>query len=74
MQKLLVDENLSPSLVGLATDKGFVCSHVNHLPACGRPRRLQTPSVKSVTLSRPGDDELGLAILKDERGRSERGI
>jgi hypothetical protein len=36
VQKLLVDENLSPSLVGLATDKGFVCSHVNHLGLTGR--------------------------------------
>ena len=36
MQKLLVDENLSPSLVGLATDKGFVCSHVNHLGLTGQ--------------------------------------
>jgi hypothetical protein len=36
VQKLLVDENLSPSLVGLATDKGFVCSHVNHLGLTGQ--------------------------------------
>ncbi len=36
MQKLLVDENLSPSLVGLATNKGFVCSHVNHLGLTGQ--------------------------------------
>ena len=36
MQKLLVDENLSPSLVALAADKGFVCSHVNHLGLTGQ--------------------------------------
>ena len=36
MQKLLVDENLSPSLIGLAVDKGFVCSHVNHLGLTGQ--------------------------------------
>jgi hypothetical protein len=36
VQKLLIDENLSPSLVGLATDKGFVCSHVNHLGLTGQ--------------------------------------
>ena len=36
MQKLLIDENLSPSLVGLATDKGFVCLHVNHLGLAGQ--------------------------------------
>lgn len=35
MQKLLVDENLSPSLVGMATDRGFVCSHINHLGLTG---------------------------------------
>ncbi len=31
MLKLLIDENLSPSLTALAHDQGFVCSHVNHL-------------------------------------------
>jgi len=36
VQKLLIDENLSPSLVGLATDKGFVCLHVNHLGLVGQ--------------------------------------
>jgi Domain of unknown function (DUF5615) len=36
VQKLLVDENLSPSLVGLATDRGFVCSHINHLGLIGQ--------------------------------------
>lgn len=35
MQKLLIDENLSPSLTGLATSQGFVCSHVNHLGLTG---------------------------------------
>ena len=35
MQKLLLDENLSPSLVGLATHRGFVCSHINHLGLTG---------------------------------------
>jgi Domain of unknown function (DUF5615) len=36
VQKLLIDENLSPSLVGLAIGKGFVCSHVNHLALAGQ--------------------------------------
>jgi hypothetical protein len=36
VQKLLIDENLSPSLVGLATSRGFVCSHVNHLGLSGQ--------------------------------------
>ncbi|ADW70122.1 DUF5615 family PIN-like protein [Granulicella tundricola] len=36
MQKLLIDENLSPSLIGQANDKGFVCSHVNYLGLTGR--------------------------------------
>ncbi|WP_263377358.1 DUF5615 family PIN-like protein [Granulicella paludicola] len=35
MQKLLIDENLSPSLVEQANAKGFVCSHVNHLGLAG---------------------------------------
>ena len=35
MQKLLIDENLSPSLVGQANSKGFVCAHVNHLGLTG---------------------------------------
>ena len=35
MQKLLIDENLSPSLVGQAITKGFVCAHVNHLGLAG---------------------------------------
>ena len=35
MQKLLVDENLSPSLTELANEQGFVCSHVNHLGLTG---------------------------------------
>ena len=35
MQKLLIDENLSPSLIGQAIAKGFVCSHVNHLGLTG---------------------------------------
>ena len=35
MQKLLIDENLSPSLVGQANAKGFVCAHVNHLGLTG---------------------------------------
>lgn len=36
MQKLLIDENLSPSLIGQANEMGFVCSHVNHLGVMGR--------------------------------------
>ena len=35
MEKLLIDENLSPSLVVQANDKGFVCAHVNHLGLTG---------------------------------------
>jgi hypothetical protein len=35
VQKLLIDENLSPSLVGQANAKGFVCSHVNYLGLTG---------------------------------------
>jgi hypothetical protein len=35
VQKLLIDENLSPSLVAQATAKGFVCAHVNHLGLTG---------------------------------------
>ena len=35
MQKLLIDENLSPSLTELANSQGFVCSHVNHLGLTG---------------------------------------
>jgi hypothetical protein len=34
--KLLIDENLSPSLARLAASKGFVCSHVNHLGLTGK--------------------------------------
>lgn len=33
--KLLVDENLSPSLVQLANERGFVCSHVSYLGFAG---------------------------------------
>jgi len=35
VQKLLFDENHSPSLLGQAIAKGFVCSHVNHLGLTG---------------------------------------
>lgn len=35
MQKILIDENLSPSLTADAQQKGFVCSHVNHLGKTG---------------------------------------
>ena len=35
MQKLLIDENLSPSLVSQANARGFVCAHVNHLGLTG---------------------------------------
>jgi hypothetical protein len=36
LQKLLIDENLSPSLELLAHERGFVCSHVNHLGKTGQ--------------------------------------
>jgi hypothetical protein len=32
----LIDENLSPSLELLAHERGFVCSHVNHLGKTGQ--------------------------------------
>lgn len=35
MQKILIDENLSPSLAADAQQKGFVCSHINHLGKTG---------------------------------------
>ena len=35
MQKILIDENLSPSLTADAQQKGFLCSHVNHLGKTG---------------------------------------
>ena len=35
MQKILIDENLSPSLAADAQLRGFVCSHVNHLGKAG---------------------------------------
>jgi hypothetical protein len=31
LQKILIDENLSPSLELLAHERGFQCSHVNYL-------------------------------------------
>jgi hypothetical protein len=31
VQKILIDENLSPSLADEAQQRGFLCSHVNHL-------------------------------------------
>ena len=35
MQKILIDENLSPSLAADAQRRGFLCSHVNHLGKTG---------------------------------------
>ena len=35
MQKILIDENLSPSLAADAQQKGFLGSHVNHLGKTG---------------------------------------
>jgi hypothetical protein len=35
LQKILIDENLSPSLTADAQRKGFLCSHVNHLGKTG---------------------------------------
>jgi predicted nuclease of predicted toxin-antitoxin system len=35
LQKILIDENLSPSLTADAQQKGFLCSHVNHLGKTG---------------------------------------
>lgn len=36
MQKILIDENLSPSLESLAHERGFQCSHVNYLGKGGQ--------------------------------------
>lgn len=36
MQKILIDENLSPSLAADAQQRGFLCSHVNHLGMTGK--------------------------------------
>lgn len=36
MQGILIDENLSPSLVKMAHERGFECSHVNHLGKAGQ--------------------------------------
>jgi hypothetical protein len=33
--KLLIDENLSPTLVRLANERGFFCSHVSYLGLAG---------------------------------------
>ena len=35
MLRILIDENLSPSLTADAQQKGFLCSHVNHLGKTG---------------------------------------
>jgi hypothetical protein len=35
LQKILIDENLSPSLESMAHERGFQCSHVNHLGMTG---------------------------------------
>jgi len=45
MQRLLIDENLSPSLVELAIAKGFVCSHVNHLGLAGQKDWQLKPTI-----------------------------
>lgn len=33
--KILIDENLSPSLIAIAHNRGFECTHVNHLGKAG---------------------------------------
>jgi len=35
LQKILIDENLSPSLAADAQGRGFLCSHVNHIGKTG---------------------------------------
>lgn len=35
LQKILIDENLSPSLAADAQGRGFLCFHVNHLGKTG---------------------------------------
>ena len=35
MQKILIDENLSPSLAADGQQRGFLCLHVNHLGKTG---------------------------------------
>jgi hypothetical protein len=36
LQKILIDENLSPSLEALAHERGYLCAHVNHIGKTGR--------------------------------------
>jgi predicted nuclease of predicted toxin-antitoxin system len=36
LQRILIDENLSPSLVPMAHERGFECSHINHLGLTGQ--------------------------------------
>ena len=36
MYKILIDENLSPSLETMAHERGFQCIHVNHLGKTGK--------------------------------------
>jgi hypothetical protein len=36
LQNILIDENLSPSLASMAHERGFHCSHVNHLGKTGQ--------------------------------------
>ena len=45
MGKILIDENLSPSLAALAHDRGFVCSHVNHLGKTGQKDWELVPAI-----------------------------
>jgi len=45
LQKILIDENLSPSLELLAHQRGFQCSHVNHLGKGGQKDWQLKPTI-----------------------------
>jgi len=45
LQKILIDENLSPSLEAMAHERGFQCSHVNHLGKTGQKDWQLKPAI-----------------------------
>jgi hypothetical protein len=45
LQKILIDENLSPSLETIAHERGFQCSHVNHLGKTGQKDWQLKPAI-----------------------------
>ena len=71
MQKLLIDENLSPSLVSRANTKGFVCAHVNHLGLTGlKDWELKTTILEGdwTFVTNNGADFRGPAKVPGSRG------